>query len=52
VERFVSIADTNIAAAIFFNALSLCAQTNGPGIEKRMESQERPTDHGVESGEH
>jgi hypothetical protein len=48
---FLSIAVTNITTAISFTALSLCAQTNGPRMEKRMENQERRTDHGVKSGE-
>jgi hypothetical protein len=48
--RFVSIAATGILMAIFFIAFPLHAQTADPGIEQRMQNQEKRIDQGVESG--
>lgn len=48
--RFVSIAAIGIITAISFTAFPLYAQTNDPGIEKRMENQERRIDQGIASG--
>jgi hypothetical protein len=39
-----------LVAGFFVNVSYLCAQTNAPGIDKRMENQEKRIDNGIESG--
>ena len=48
--RFVSIAAISIITAITFTAFPLYAETNDPGIERRMENQGKRIDQGITSG--